>query len=516
MDRQKSILNVSTSILSRIVLLPIAICIRRLLIQNIGNDVNGLNSLYANIIGVLTVAELGIGRAIVYSMYKPILDGNTREVAALYGLYRRLYRIVGAVILVGGLAVIPFLPRLIHDHAALHEDVALTFFLTLISVTATYLYSAKSSLIQAHKNDYLTTLIGLAAELIRYGLQIAVLLTWKSFTLFLACQIIGTLFAWALTEAVARHKYPDILKRQETVDPEQRREITRNVKAMVLHKVGTILVNGIDNLIISGFIGVAVLGRYSNYSYVLSVMTGTISLFFTPLTSVIGHLCAEGKKEKTERAFHRLYHLNYVLGVVFFLGYAAVSDGLVQILFGNGLGVSRAIVFVMTINAFTQYMRRTALLFRNASGTFYHDRWKPIAEGLSNLVLSLVFVQVFPENLRVVGVIAATILTTMLICFVVEPYVVFKHVFGKAPMRFWLKNYAYIGFFTACLAGVVFLIPKTTGGVVGILLNGGISIGVSCAALAVLAAADQSFRGVIMDAGRRIRRRVRKDAAKAE
>ncbi len=87
MDKKRSALNISTSIVSHIALLIIAIFVRRLLVQNIGNDVNGLNSLYSSIIGMLAVAELGVGRAIVYSMYSPIVEGDQRAIAALFNLY---------------------------------------------------------------------------------------------------------------------------------------------------------------------------------------------------------------------------------------------------------------------------------------------------------------------------------------------------------------------------------------------------------------------------------------------
>ena len=129
MDKRRSILNVTISIISRITLLIAALFVRRLLIQYIGNDVNGLNSLYSSIIGMLAVAELGVGSAIVFSMYKPIAAGEKRKIAALYGLYKRLYRIIGAVIFCTGLFVMPFLPKLINDLDALNVNVYITFFL---------------------------------------------------------------------------------------------------------------------------------------------------------------------------------------------------------------------------------------------------------------------------------------------------------------------------------------------------------------------------------------------------
>ncbi len=166
MDRKLGILNVSISILSRVILLVSALFVRRLLIRCIGNEVNGLNSLYSSIIGMLTVAELGVGNAIVFSMYRPIVAGDKRRVAALYCLYKKLYRIIGAVIFVAGLLVIPFLPYLVSDYESVNVNVYVTFLLTLVAVVLTYMYSAKTSLIVAHKNNYIATSIMTIARLI--------------------------------------------------------------------------------------------------------------------------------------------------------------------------------------------------------------------------------------------------------------------------------------------------------------------------------------------------------------
>ena len=494
MDKKKSILNISISIFSRLLLLVAAFLVRRLLIRYIGNEVNGLNSLYTSIIGMLTVAELGVGSAIVFSMYAPIVASDRQQVTALYCLYRRLYRIIGAVIFAAGLVVIPFLPYLISDYEALNVNVYWTFFLTLISVVLSYLYSAKTSLIEAHKDNYITTGILTVSRLLRYGLQIAVILIWRSFTIFLVCQIIETLVIWGLTEIAVRRKHSAIISGHEKVAPDTRTEIVKNVKAMFMHKIGTILVNTTDSLIISGFIGVVILGKYSNYSMVAMVITGTIALFFSPLTSVVGHLCAAGDPEKIRNYFNYFYCLNYVLGVVFYLGYYAVVDHVVSICFGDGLSVSRAIAFIITLNQFTQYMRSASLLFRNASGAFYYDRWKPVAEGVANLLLSLLFVMAFPEDLKVVGVIVATIITTLLICDVVEPLVVFRHVFNHSPREFYVRNYAYTALFIGCLVGMTFLRRECGGEFTGLIVNGLISLAVSAAAIGLVMAVDKGFR----------------------
>lgn len=516
MDKKKSVINVSFSVVSRIALFLAAFIVRRLLIHYIGNEVNGLNSLYSSIIGMLSVAELGIGSAIIFSMYKPIVDNETQKVTALYCLYRKLYRIIGCVILLVGLMITPFLPKLINDYDKISIDVYIPYLLTLISIGMTYFFSAKTSLIQAHKNNYITTGILTISGLVRYGLQIITILLWRSFTLYLVCQIIETLIVWVLTEIVVKKNYGEIIARNETIDDDTKEEIIKNTKAMFMHTIGYALVDIIDSMIISSFIGVVILGKYSNYTLVVGVVVGIISLFFTSLTSVVGHLYAAGNMKEIKRWFDYFYSLNYILGVVFFLGYYAIIDYLVRLCFGRGLEVSQSIIFIITLNQFTKFMRRTVLLFRDASGTFYYDRWKPIGEGLTNLVLSLLFVQVFPQEYRIVGVIAATIITTLFICHIVDPYVVYKYAFHMSVKEYYVRNYCYIGLFFIALFTLGKLMRKINSEVLGILVNGFISVGVSIIVLGLVALFDKSFRKSIATMGRAVVKKCTSNHSKVE
>ena len=266
---------------------------------------------------------------------------------------------------------------------------------------------------------------------------------------------------------------------------------------MFMHEVGIVMVKTVDSLIISGFIGVVILGKYNNYTQIAAVITGVIALFFRPLTSVVGHLCAGKNNDEKQKWFGRFYCLNYALGFFFLLGYFAVIDEVVELLFGPGLQMSQSISYIITLNTFTQYMRNSLLLFRNASGSYYYDRWKPITEGFINLILSLLFVTVFPEEYKVVGVIVATIITTLTICNTVEPYVVFHHVFSQSPKRFYIRHYAYTGIFIVSLFLMNSLKQSYDSQVKCVLVNGFISVGLSLTVLCLLSFTDKGFRSEI-------------------
>ena len=374
MDKKRGALNVSISIVFKLVILIVSILTRRFLIRYIGNEANGLDSLYTSIVGVLSIAELGIGTAIVFCMYKPIVDGDTNKVSALYGLFKRVYIVICVIIAIGGCVIMPLLPYLARDYKTIDINLYLTFGLMLISVVLTYAFSAKISLINAYKNNYITTTINSCGQLLQYGLQIIVLIFTHSFVWYLVCRIIAVAVQWIATEIVARIKYKFIIKNRQPIDISTKREVTKNVKAMFMHKIGGVLVNTADSIIISAFIGVVILGKYTNYTTIMLAMVGTITLFFSPLTSVIGHMCVEETKEQIQKYFNFFYTFNYILGLIFFLGYYSIIDNLVAICFGGNLEMSKSVSIVIAVNYFIQFMRQATLLFKDATGTFYNDR----------------------------------------------------------------------------------------------------------------------------------------------
>ena len=502
MDKKKGIINVTVSIIFRVALLIGALLVRRFLIQYIGEDVNGLESLYVSIIGFLAVAELGVGSAITFCMYKPIVEGDNNKVSALYYLFVKLYFIIGGIIFAAGCILLPFLKFLAGGYAEISQNLYITFFLSLVAVVITYLFSAKLSLINAYKNNYLSTTITSSGQLLQYGLQILVLVLTRSFIWYLVCKIAASVLQWGITELVARKKYNGIIKNKQKIDAETKKDVTKNIKAVFMHKIGGVLVNSADSIIISALIGVIILGRYTNYVTIVTAMSGVISLFFTPLTSVIGHLCVEADKTAVKNYLNFFHTFNFILGTIFFLGYYAIIDNLVTICYGGegSLELIKQISYIITLNYFIQFMRQAALLFRDATGTFYYDRWKPLVEGVINVALSVGFVFLFGllgDDFAVVGVIVATIITNLLICHIVEPHVLYKYGLKSSAKKYYLRNYIYIIIFAVALTGLHFCLQEYTSAWKELLVNGCIAMAIAIVPSVVVALIDKDFRHYI-------------------
>lgn len=489
MDKKKSLINVIVAIVFKVILLILSIVSRRFLIQYIGNDANGICSLYTSIIGVLAIADLGIGVAITYCMYDPITKGDRLKVAGLYQLFVKIYRVIGIIVLVVGLCVTPFLGFLAKDidiDAALYYN----FVLMLLATVVTYFFSAKLSLINAYKNNYIVTSINSIGEVIRMLVEITVLIVFKSFTLYIMARMISSLVQWGITEIYSRKKYDDIISLKASIDTETKKNVQKNVKAMFAHKIGGILCNTLDSIIISAFISVAILGKYSNYTTIVIAMNAVIVLFFTPLTAVIGHLCVKSNKKDIKDYFIFFYLFNFAIGIVFYLGYYATIDDLILICFGENLELEWTIPFVITINYFVQFLRQSMNVFRDATGVFYYDRYKPLVEGVLNVILSIILVQ----YIGVVGVIVATIATNLLVCNIIEPHVLYKYSFDSKPTKYYIANYSLIALFVGCLFLLKYLMVDFSNVYLDLVVNGFIAVGIAIVPVILIVIFNKNFR----------------------
>lgn len=514
MDKRKSFINVAVAMTFKVILLVSSVLVKRYVILYIGNDLNGLNSLYLSIINVLAVTELGVGDAIIFCMYQPIAEGNIEKTASLYVLFKKIYTVVGIVIAALGCLCMPFLPYLARGYVKSGVNLYQTFVLMLISVVLTYFFNAKTSLMNAYRDNYITTTITSGGQLLQQILQIFVIYKTRSFTYFLMCRIVAVSVQWMMTEIIMHRKYTFILKaRHSGIDEKTRVDVIKNTKAMFMHRIGTVLVNTFDSIVISSFIGIAILGRYSNYTGIVTAMLGLLVLFFSPLTSTIGQLFVVDKKV-SKQYYDFFCAVNFLIGCIFFLGYYSVIDDLIIFLFGTGMELDKKVSFVITVNYFIQFMRQATLLFRDATGTFYHDRWKPVAEGVINFILSVIFVKVCQmyvnEEIAVVGVIIATIITNILICHLVEPYVLYKHAFHMPVIRHYIRNYGQILLFLMLLFGLNLCMVSMENKKLEFLINGCMAVCFSIIPIAAVLVKDKNFRCYMKKMILKVRRKSRK------
>lgn len=488
-DKKRIVLNISTGIIFKIILILFTILNTRFVLINLGKDINGLLALFTSIIGFLSIVELGIGNAITYSMYKPIVEKDYDKVSALYHLYKKMYRIVMVLIVVIGGAITFLVPTLAKDYTSVY-NIKLTYLLFLASIVGTYLFAHKTSTINAFKDNYITTLTFSLGKVLESMIQILVLILTKNFIYFLLVRIIIVLIEYLATNIIFKNKYQDYLTSNKEIEVNEKNAVIRNIKALFMINLGAVLILSTDNIIISAFIGVESLGQYNLYSTIISAMAGTLSLVFIEITSILGHKNVEMPVKQRIELFKKAHSINFILGIVFFLGFFSIANVLIEMLYGKGNDYSVLIIGIITLTFFTDFMRKAIATFKNSLGLFHQERFRPIIEGFSNIILSLILVRF----LGLVGVLAATIISRLLVLYTIEPFVVFKHGFEESPKKYYLLQYLTI--VLLIISFVIMEVFKVSfdSNLVTFIVNGFISVGLSLVIITIVYLTIKPFR----------------------
>ena len=430
--------NLIIALVSQFVGVVISFVARMYFIKILGEEYLGINGLFTNILTMLSLVELGIGPAIIYSLYKPLAEKDIPKIKALMKVYKQAYILIGVVVLFLGIALTPSLKYLIKDMPNI-KNINIIYWLFVLNSSISYFYSYKRSLIIADQKRYIATIYRYGFYYLLNILQVVFLMITKNYLLFLILQIIFTLVENIAISKRADKIYPFLKEKNiEKLEKETINQIIKNTSAMVLHKIGSIVVNSTDNLLISSIIGVIWVGIYSNYQLITNAVKMIISQIFNSIISSIGNLGVTESKEKT------IFIFNIVNLIGFWVyGFSSICllillNPFIEIWLGEGLLLPVNVVFILVISFFITGMRQAVTTFRDAYGLYWNDRYKPIFEVIINIIFSLLL----GYKLGIIGIFLGTIISTITVCLWVEPYIVYKYAF-KSSSREYFKKYFY-------------------------------------------------------------------------
>ena len=298
-DRTKNATrNITSGIALKLYQLITPFIIRTIMIYLLGVEYVGLNSLFTSILQVLNLAELGVGSAMVYSMYKPIAEDDSTTICALLRLYKVYYRAIGWIVLIAGVVIMPFVPKLISGDVPAGINVFVIYGLNLAATVASYwLFAYKNSLLTAHQRTDIVNKTTILVTTVQYILQILVLLVWKNYYMYLIIALASQVMLNVVTAVFANKMYP-AYKPEGKLNKEEVNSINRRVGDLFTSKLGGIIVNSADTIVISAFLGLSVLGVYNNYYYIMNSVLGFVTVIFTACTAGIGNSLIVDTEEK--------------------------------------------------------------------------------------------------------------------------------------------------------------------------------------------------------------------------
>ena len=430
----KAVRNAGSAAAGQILSTVFAFVTRTVFIYTLGATYLGVNSLFTNVLAILSFAELGVGTAMTYALYGPLATDDHDQIAALMGAYAKAYRVIGLTVAVVGLAIAPFLGVLMKGRPMIPHLLAL-YLVFLSNSVLSYFVSYSRSLLIASQNVHLDVLNRTGFALGQALLQVGALLGTHSFMLFLVIQ---TLCQVASNLAITRQTYrmfPGVLFRRGTrLESGVRRTLVRNVTGMVYSKLGSAAVSASTSLFISAFVGVVSVGLYSNYLLITGMVNVVVAQGIAAVAPGVGNLTATSSREASSTTFDRLFFLNFVLVGAATAFLAVLLNPFIALWVGSQYVLSWPVTALIIVNFFLYGIRQTAVTFINACGLFWVVRYKSLVEAVMSVAVSLLLVTVF--HLGIAGALLSVTLSTIATNLWWEPFVVVRGVLGTSMARY--------------------------------------------------------------------------------
>lgn len=415
---------------------------RTLLIHYLGMEYLGLNSLFTSVLQILNLAELGVGNAFVYSMYAPIAEEKKDEICALLALYRSYYRYIGLVILLLGMALLPFLPWLVRaDSIPAGVNLHVLYLLHLGACVMSYwLFGYKNSLLAAHQRSDLASKTDLAVRTVQYLLQAALLMGFRNYYWYLLAALGAQIMTNLCTALVVRAKFPAYVPGGK-VEEQIRRGIRGRIRDLFTSRVGAVVMNSADSLVISAFSGLTVLAVYQNYYYIVTSLIGMVGVLFTSSLAGIGNSLLTESREKNYEDFRKFTLLIAWIAGVGTCGLLCLLQPFMNLWIGAAGVLPGQIVICLCIYYFIYEFNQLFNAYKDAAGIWHRDRFRTLTTAGVNLVLNLALVR--PMGLY--GVILSTVVSTVVVGMPWLLHNLFTTLFDGEKCRSYLGTMIFYG-----------------------------------------------------------------------
>ena len=413
------------SFASQLIIILLGFISRRVLIYSVGVQYLGINGLMSNILTIFSLAESGIGVAIGYSLYKPLAENDVETIKSLMRFYRTVYRLLALMTAVVGVLFYPFLPVFLKDNTA--PDANIIYFLFLASSVCSYLWSYKITLNSSDQNKYLYTIANTITQILVLIVKVFILYYTQNYIIYLCIELGSTLVKNIIFSCILDRRYPFLKEKNvRKLSDIEKHQLSRNIKSLFWGKFGYIASQCSDNLVISSIISVTMVGLYSNYTTLVSAVSGFVTTFTSGVTASMGNLIASESKEKAYAVYKRIDFINYWLYTFSAVCLLCLTEPFIKIWLGTDYILPKGILIVSVVLFYLKGLNSGVDVAKNAAGLYYPDRFVPLIEAMLNLVISIILAY----RIGLLGVLVGTLVSFLLLSFWTKPYFVFRDVFS--------------------------------------------------------------------------------------
>lgn len=428
---RNAIKNIKAGLILRIYQMLIPFVIRTIMIQVLGVEYLGLKSLFTSVLQALNLAELGIGSAMVFALYRPIAEDDERKICALMCQYRKYYRLIGLIIGVLGLMLTPAIPHLISGEVPEDMNIYALYLLNLAATVLTYwLFAYKNCLLQAHQRTDVASFITVITYTIQCLLQILALVIYKSYYLYLIVALVTQVLNNIVTAVVTTKMYPRY-RAMGVMDKEELRDIKQKIRDLFTGKLGSVVLNSSDSIVISAFLGLSALAIYNNYFFIITSIVAIVESVLSSMTAGLGNSYILETKEKNYKDLEKFtFMFLWITGVCTccFLG---MYQPFMEIWTGPDLMLDFGAVICFAAYFFVYTMNRLLSVYKNAAGLWHQDRFCPLVTSIVNIALNLWWI----KDWGIYGVLLSTVVSMVVVGIPWVLHNLFHSFFDHSLMR---------------------------------------------------------------------------------
>lgn len=435
--------NIIFGLLNRCTSLVLPFIVRTVLIYRFGALYLGMNSLLSSIFKVLNLAEMGFSTAVVYSLYKPVAEKDTETVCAYLGTYRKIYRVIGLVILVAGLALLPFFPHLVEDSPVPGNMNLFAWYLIFLAdaVVSYLLYGYKTAIPSALQRNDLLSKIDTVVLIFSSFVKISCLLLTDNFYFYLIASFLSTLLRNLLIARMVNKRYPQYVCRG-IISKGQFRELKLLIGGLALSKVRGASRHAIDSICITAFVSLTMTAIYSNYFVIHNALISLSGILSSAMMASVGNSIATESREKNYRDMRR-FNFMYMLAA----GWAMVCllctyQPFVRLWVGPSLMLGLPEVLALCLYFYLLKAGDMRWIYHQGAGLWWKARYIVVTEIVCNVILNVLLSKYF----GVLGIILATLLSLFFVDFLGGAWILFKEYFKNARLReFFADQALYFG-----------------------------------------------------------------------
>ncbi len=434
--------NIVVSIMCQFLTLIFSFLSRTVFIQILGAEYLGINGLFQNILSVMSLADLGFGTAIIYALYKPLADNDTYKVTQIINYFKKIYNLIALFVFVIGTLLIPFLEYLVNLEQNI-PHLRFYYFLFLIETVCSYLVVYKSALLNADQRNYVVKIIRTIFNILSHVLKLFLLFITKSFAIYVLAGVGCVIASNIVIQIIANKNYKFLNKKVEKLEKPYRKDIMDNVKSLFLYRIGGVILNNTDNILISTLVNTVSVGYYSNYALLFGTVNTFSELIFGSLNASVGNQYAGKNSNKIESTFKMLNFANFwVYGFCCITLYCLMSD-FISLWLGNKFIFNDLTVFIICLNIYISGMMSSIVTIRTATGLFKKTKYVYCITAILNIIFSIIL----GNRFGIIGIIFATIVSRMLTNVWYEPLIIYKHIFKKPFYKYLIRQGIYLLFF---------------------------------------------------------------------